>query len=94
MPGAKVTAKATYCGHTLQAETDLNYLGQWTGRCVVEGPSFQGTVVLHSPFPAPAAALERPVEGGSAPGGRGAKRRFMTAPARTRRLSTRRRRFA
>ena len=58
MPGAKVTAKATYCGHTLQAETDLNYLGQWTGRCVVEGPSFQGTVVLHSPFPAPAAALE------------------------------------
>ena len=58
MPGAKVTAKATYCGHTLQAETDRNYLGQWTGRCVVEGPSFQGTVVLHSPFPAPAAALE------------------------------------
>ena len=58
MPGAKVTAKATYCGHRLQAETDLNHLGQWTGRCVVDGPSFQGTVVLHSPFQAPAAALE------------------------------------
>ena len=45
MHGAKVSAKATYCGHTLQAETDLNPLGQWTGRCVVDGPSFQGAVV-------------------------------------------------
>ena len=58
MHGAKVSAKATYCGHTLQAETDLNPLGQWTGRCVVDGPSFQGAVVLYTPFRAPTAALD------------------------------------
>lgn len=57
MHGAKVSAKATYCGHTLQAETDLNPLGQWTGRCVVDGPSFQGAVV-YTPFRAPTAALD------------------------------------
>ena len=58
MPGAKVTAKATYCGHTLQAETDCNNLGQWTGRCVVEGSHFHGTVVVDSSFRAPTAALD------------------------------------
>jgi hypothetical protein len=58
MLGAKVTAKATYCGHTLRAETDVNDLGQWTGRCVVDGPHFQGTVVLYAPFRAPTAALD------------------------------------
>ena len=58
MLGAKVTAKATYCGHTLQAETDCNGLGQWTGRCVVEGPHFQGTVRLYTSFRAPTAALD------------------------------------
>ena len=58
MHGAKVTAKATYCGHTLQAETDVNDLGQWTGRCVVDGPHFQGTVVLYTAFRAPTAALD------------------------------------
>lgn len=56
--GAKVTATATYCGHTLQAETDIDDLGRWTGRCVVDGPQFQGTVVLYSPFRAPTAALD------------------------------------
>ena len=58
MLGAKVTATATYCGHTLQAETDVNDRGQWTGRCVVDGPHFQGTVVLCTPFRAPTAALD------------------------------------
>ena len=56
--GAKVTATATYCGHTLQAETDVDDLGRWTGRCVVGGPQVQGTVVLYSPFRAPTAALD------------------------------------
>jgi hypothetical protein len=58
MLGGKVTATATYCGHTLQAETDVDDLGRWTGRCVVGGPQFQGTVVLYSPFRAPTAALD------------------------------------
>ena len=56
--GDKVTATATYCGHTLQAETGINDLGRWTGRCVVDGPQFQGTVVLYTPFRAPTAALD------------------------------------
>ena len=58
MLGAKVTATATYCGHILQAETDVNDLGQWTGRCVVNGPHFQGTVVQDAPFRAPTTALD------------------------------------
>ena len=58
MLGAKVTAKVTYCGHTLQAETDCNSLGHWTGRCVVKGPHFQGTVMLYTSFRAPTAALD------------------------------------
>jgi hypothetical protein len=58
MLGGKVTATATYCGHTLQAETDVDDLGRWTGRCVVDGAQFQGTVVLYSPFRAPTAALD------------------------------------
>ena len=41
-----------------QAETDVDDLGRWTGRCVVDGPQFQGTVVLYSPFRAPTAALD------------------------------------
>ena len=69
MPGAKVTATATYCGHTLQAETDVELtLGSGLGRCVVEGPSFQGTVVLHSPFPSAGRRARGPVEGGPALG--------------------------
>jgi hypothetical protein len=58
MLGGKVTATATYCGHTLQTETDVDDLGRWTGRCVVGGPQFQGTVVLYSPFRGPTAALD------------------------------------
>jgi hypothetical protein len=58
MPGARVTAKATYCGHSLQAETDCSNGGQWTGRCVVEGSHFHGTVVLDTSFRAPTAALD------------------------------------
>jgi hypothetical protein len=58
IPGAKVTAKASYCGYTLRAETECNDLGQWTGQCVVAGPDFQGTVELDAPFRAPTAALD------------------------------------
>ena len=56
--GGKVTATATHRGHTLQAETDINDLGRWIGRCVVDGPQFQGTVVLYTSFRAPTAALD------------------------------------
>jgi hypothetical protein len=58
MPGAKVTAKATYCGHTLRAETDANQHGGWTGQCVVEGPQYSGAVILYTAFAAPTAALD------------------------------------
>jgi hypothetical protein len=54
----KVTAKATYCGHILQAETDLNRQGEWTARCVVEGSHFKGTIMLHDSFRSPSAALD------------------------------------
>jgi hypothetical protein len=58
MPGANVIAEATYCGSTLQTETDGNDLRQWMGRCLVEGPRFHGTVVLTTSFRAPTAALD------------------------------------
>jgi hypothetical protein len=84
--GAKVTATATYCGHTLQAETDVDDLGRWTGRCVVDGPQFQGTVVLYSPFRAPTAALDALLTA--------ARRSIDEGRGVTRRRSTRRRRLA
>jgi hypothetical protein len=86
MSGAKVSAKATYCGHTLRAETECNNLGQWTGRCVVDGPRFQGTVVLYTPFRAPTAALDALLMAG--------RRSIDEGRSVTRRLGTRRRRLA
>ena len=86
MLGAKVTATATYCGHTLQAETDVDDLGRWTGRCVVDGPQFQGTVVLYTPFRAPTAALDALLTA--------ARRSIDEGRNGTRRLGTRRRRLA
>jgi hypothetical protein len=86
MLGAEVTATATYCGHTLQAETDVDDLGRWTGRCVVGGPQFQGTVVLYSPFRAPTAALDALLTA--------ARRSIDEGRSGTRRRSTRRRRLA
>ena len=86
MSGAKVSAKATYCGHTLRAETESNNLGQWTGRCVVDGPCFQGTVVLYTPFRAPTAALDALLTAG--------RRSIDEGRSVTRRLGTRRRRLA
>jgi hypothetical protein len=58
MPGMKVMAKARYCGHTLQAEAEVNRQGEWTGQCVVEGPAFKGTIALYSPLPTPKEALD------------------------------------
>ena len=84
--GGKVTATATYCGHTLQAETDIDDLGRWTGRCVVGGPQFQGTVVLYTPFRAPTAALDALLTAG--------RRSIDEGRSVTRRLGTRRRRLA
>ena len=84
--GAKLTATATYCGHTLQAETDVDDLGRWTGRCVVDGPQFQGTVVLYSPFRTPTAALDALLTA--------ARRSIDELRNGTRRRSTRRRRLA
>jgi hypothetical protein len=86
MSGAKVTTTATYCGHTLRAETDVNDLGQWTGRCIVDGPQFQGTVVLYTPFRAPTAALDALLTA--------ARRPIDEGRSVTRRLGTRRRRLA
>jgi hypothetical protein len=53
-----VTATATYCGHTLRAETDVNPRGGWTGQCFVDGPAYTGAVVLSTPFRVPTAALD------------------------------------
>ena len=58
MLGAKVTAKATYCGHTLQAEVEWNRQRDWIGRCVVKGPRFNGAVTLYAPLRTPAEALD------------------------------------
>ena len=86
MFGAKVTATATYCGHTLQAETNVNDLRQWTGQCVVDGPQFQGTVALYTSFRAPTAALDALLTA--------ARRSIDEGRNVTRRPGTRRRRLA
>ena len=83
--GGKVTATATYCGHTLQAETDIDDLGRWTGRCVVDGPQFQGTVILYTSFRAPTAALDALLTA--------ARRSIDQGRSVTRRLGIRRRRL-
>lgn len=58
MTGIKVMVKMTYCGHSLQAEAELNRQGEWTGHCVVEGRAFKGTLGLHPPRRTPTAALD------------------------------------
>lgn len=58
VPGIKVMAKARYCGHTLQAEAEVNRQEEWIGQCIVEGPAFKGTITLYSPLPTPKAALD------------------------------------
>jgi hypothetical protein len=58
VPGIKVMVKARYCGHTLQAEAEVNRQGEWIGQCIVKGPAFEGTITLYSPLPAPKAALD------------------------------------
>jgi hypothetical protein len=58
MPGTKVTAKGTYCGHTLRAEVELNRQKDWIGRCVVTGPAFNGAVRLYAPLRTPREALD------------------------------------
>jgi hypothetical protein len=58
MPGTKVTAKTTYCGHTLQAEVEWNRQRDWIGRCVVKGPRFNGAVTLYAPLRTPTEALD------------------------------------
>ena len=50
--------KVTYCGHTLQAEAEVNRQGQWVGRGVVVGRAFEGTLPLTAPLPTPTAALD------------------------------------
>jgi hypothetical protein len=58
MPGPKVTATTTYCGHTLRAEVELNRQRDWIGRCVVTGPAFNGAVRLYAPLRTPREALD------------------------------------
>src|SRR5262249_17050085 len=58
MPGTKVTATTTYCGHTLRVEVELNRQRDWMGRCVVTGPAFNGAVRLHAPLRTPTGALD------------------------------------
>lgn len=58
MPGTKVTARTTYCEHTLQAEVELNRQRDWIGRCVVTGPTFNGAVTLYAPLRTPTEALD------------------------------------
>jgi hypothetical protein len=58
MPGTKVTANTTYCGHIFQAEVQLNRHKDWIGRCVVTGPFFNGSVTLYAPLRTPTAALD------------------------------------
>ena len=57
MPGIKVMAKVTYCGHSLQAEAELDRHGQWIGQCVVEGV-YRRTIRLHTALRTPTAALD------------------------------------
>ena len=56
--GIKIMAKVTYCGHSLQAEAELNRQGQWIGQCVVGARAFKRTIVLHTPLRTPTAALD------------------------------------
>ena len=58
MPGTKVTARTTYCEHTLRAEVELNRQRDWIGRCVVMGPTFNGAVTLCAPLRSPTEALD------------------------------------
>jgi hypothetical protein len=58
MAGIKVMAKVTYCGHSLQAEAELNRHGEWIGQCVVEGRVVKRTLMLHTPLRTPTAALD------------------------------------
>jgi hypothetical protein len=51
-------ADERYCGHTLQAEAEVNRQGEWIGQCIVEAPAFKGTIALYSPLPTPQAALD------------------------------------
>ena len=58
MAGIKVMAKVTYCGHSLQAEAELNRQGEWIGQCVVGGSACKRTIVLYTPLRTPTAALD------------------------------------
>ena len=58
MAGIKVMVKGSYCGHTLEAEAELNRQEEWIGRCVVAKASFKETIVLSSPLRTPTAALD------------------------------------
>jgi hypothetical protein len=43
--------KVIYCGHSLQAEAELNRQGEWIGQCVVGGSAFTRTIMLYTPIP-------------------------------------------
>ena len=58
MPGIKVMATGKYCGHTLQAEAEVNRQGDWIGRCVVKGPALNGVLSLYAPLRTPTEALD------------------------------------
>jgi hypothetical protein len=59
MAGIKVVAKITYCGHSLQAEAEVNRHGQWIGQlCRGEGRVSKRTIRLHTTLPTPTAALD------------------------------------
>jgi hypothetical protein len=58
MSGIRVTVNVTYCGHSLQAEAELNRTGEWLGQCVVGGSAFKRRLVLETPRRTPTAALD------------------------------------
>lgn len=58
MSGIRVMVNVIYCGHRLQAEAELNRMGEWIAQCVVGGSTFKGTLVLHPPRRTPTAALD------------------------------------
>jgi hypothetical protein len=59
MSGIRVMVTVTYCGHSLQAEAELNRAaGKWLGQCVVEGSAFKRTLILDTPRRTPTAALD------------------------------------
>ena len=64
MAGIKVMVKLTYCGHTLEAEAELNRQEEWIGRCVVAKAPFKETIVLYSPLRTPTAALDAIIAAG------------------------------